>query len=106
MSPPKERFYQCGKKKNPIPYNIYQCPSCLEQYSDLQRLRPAQDKNFEDITDEIRMSIWVCVPVTHENRKQVHWKLHARGKLWTRCNHPDCQALYLCERGKNCIHTI
>ena len=107
--PPTERFFQCAPKKVPIPYYIYKCPGCLEQYSNLERLQPSQDKSFEDLTNEIRMGIWVCVPPAQESMtycRPSHWKLHARGKLWTRCSHPDCQALFLFTKGKKGYRTL
>ena len=106
--PPAERFYQCGTKKNPIPYIIYKCPRCHGQYSDLERLRPEQDKRFKEITDDVRLRMWVYVPAVDEawKPKPAHWKLQARGKVWTRCNDPACQALYFFHRGKNGIRTV
>ena len=106
--PATERFYQCGVKKNPIPYHIYKCPRCHAQYSDLERLRPDQDKRFKEITNDVRMRMWMYVPATDDawKPKPAHWKLQARGKTWTRCNEPNCQALYFFHRGKNGIRTI
>ena len=106
--PPTERFYQCGIKKNPIPYHIYKCPRCHAQYSDLERLRPDQDKRFKEITNDVRMRMWMYVPATDDawKPKPAHWKLQARGKTWTRCNEPTCQALYFFHRGKNGIRTV
>ena len=101
-----ERYYHCGKTNNP--YFTYKCAMCNEEYSDLQRLRPESSKQFKSITNDITLHPWIRQERTDKKskKKMTCWVLCARGQKWTRCNDPDCHALYKLNNGSRNYRTI